>query len=229
MDEKYLEETLVNDLLEAKGAKRGTLVQKRNSTQQKKKRKMTNNEKAEKDEEADEKYKEENGKWPNSLDYSLIYENKTEIIKIQDIWNDKQNGSKVRHISIRGKAGSGKNESSEDIENHWSKILNTLHIPQWDTNDAKHIMHSMNGLLLLDGFAEIANEIEKKNLIYKNGFYITLPMKTDLLIKKLNENPISEPNEEMIQYVEYIKCHIMKIIDFLHEKHTFNTNFFLKN
>ncbi|ETO03468.1 hypothetical protein RFI_33939, partial [Reticulomyxa filosa] len=61
--------------------------------------------------EQDEKnkdYKEENEKWANSLNYSLIYGNQIENIELQDIWNDKQNESKIRHISIRGEAGSGK-------------------------------------------------------------------------------------------------------------------------
>ncbi|ETO02996.1 hypothetical protein RFI_34414, partial [Reticulomyxa filosa] len=63
---------------------------------QQQKDKMINNQKKEKNE-GDEKYndyKEENEKWPNSLDYSLIYGNQTENIELQDIWNDKQNESK---------------------------------------------------------------------------------------------------------------------------------------
>ncbi|ETN97618.1 hypothetical protein RFI_39911, partial [Reticulomyxa filosa] len=55
-----------------------------------------------------------------------------------------------------------KNESNDDIEYLWSMIMNELHIPQWNLNDTKCIIHSINGLLLLlDGFDEIANEIEK--------------------------------------------------------------------
>ncbi|ETO30244.1 hypothetical protein RFI_06875 [Reticulomyxa filosa] len=46
---------------------------------------MTNNE---------QKHEQENGKWANSLDYSLLYENKTETIEIQDTWNDIKNRSK---------------------------------------------------------------------------------------------------------------------------------------
>ncbi|ETN98843.1 NACHT family NTPase, partial [Reticulomyxa filosa] len=131
-------------------------------------------------------------------------------MELQDIWNDKENESKVRHISIRGEAGSGKsvlsqriaylwgndqmwnhqfqyllhiplrkivnvfhhingnnddekkNESNSDIEYLWSMIMNELHIPQWNLNDTKCIINSINrSLLLLDGFDEIANEIEK--------------------------------------------------------------------
>ncbi|ETN98147.1 NTPase [Reticulomyxa filosa] len=42
--------------------------------------------------------------------------------------------------------------------------MNELHIPQWNSNDTKCIIHSMNGLLLLlDGFDEIANEIQTNN------------------------------------------------------------------
>ncbi|ETO01989.1 NTPase, partial [Reticulomyxa filosa] len=169
---------------------------------QKQKDKMTNNQ-------GHEKNEEENGKWPNSLDYSLIYGNQTEHIELQDIWNDKQNQSKIHHTSIRGEAGSGKSvlsqriahlwgndqmwnhqfqyllhiplriiinafhhindncddekkdESNDDIEYLWSIIVNELHIPQWNLNDTKCMINSMNGLLLiLDGFDEIANEIQ---------------------------------------------------------------------
>ncbi|ETO08757.1 putative ATP-dependent protease subunit C (ClpC), partial [Reticulomyxa filosa] len=159
-------------------------------------------EKSEEDEK-DKDYNEENEKWLNSLDYPLIYENQTETIELQDIWNDKEDESKVRHISIRGEAGSGKsvlsqriaylwgnnqmwshqfqyllhiplkniinvfhriNENSDDekknessdIEYLWSMVMNELHIPQWNSNDTKCIINSMNGLLLLlDGFDEI--------------------------------------------------------------------------
>ncbi|ETO03041.1 NTPase, partial [Reticulomyxa filosa] len=173
---------------------------------QQQKDKMINNQEKEKKKD----YKEENGKWPNSLDYSLIYGNQTENIKLQDIWSDKENESKVRHISIQGEAGSGKSvlsqriaylwgnqqmwshqfqyllhiplrniinpfrhindnsndekkdESNDDIEYLWPMIINALHIPQWNSNDTKCVIHSMNRLLLLlDGFDEIANEIEK--------------------------------------------------------------------
>ncbi|ETO01228.1 hypothetical protein RFI_36212, partial [Reticulomyxa filosa] len=77
---------------------------------QQQKHKMVNNQKKEKGEE-DEKYEDytkENGKWPNSLDYSLIYGNQTQNIELQDIWNNKENESKIHQISIRGEAGSGK-------------------------------------------------------------------------------------------------------------------------
>ncbi|ETO10982.1 hypothetical protein RFI_26391, partial [Reticulomyxa filosa] len=63
---------------------------------QQQKYKMINNEKKENSEE-DKKYEDyikENGKWPNPLDYSLIYRNQTENIELQDIWNDKENESK---------------------------------------------------------------------------------------------------------------------------------------
>ncbi|ETN99666.1 NTPase, partial [Reticulomyxa filosa] len=54
-----------------------------------------------------------------------------------------------------------KDESNSDIEYLWSMIMNELHIPQWNLNDTKCIINSMNGLLLLlDGFDEIANEIQ---------------------------------------------------------------------
>ncbi|ETO05079.1 hypothetical protein RFI_32317, partial [Reticulomyxa filosa] len=85
--------------------------------------KMINNQQKRKSEEdekfddykEDKKNKEENEKWPKSLDYSLIYGNQTENIELQDIWNDKQNEPKIRQISIRGKAGSGKSMLSQRI------------------------------------------------------------------------------------------------------------------
>ncbi|ETO09046.1 hypothetical protein RFI_28340, partial [Reticulomyxa filosa] len=105
---------------------------------QQQKDKMTNNQEKEKSEE-DKKYtdyKEENEKWPNSLDYSLIYGNQTEHIQLQDIWNNKQNESKVRHISIRGEAGSGKSVLSQRIAYLWGngqmwnhQFQYLLHIP----------------------------------------------------------------------------------------------------
>ncbi|ETO03668.1 NTPase, partial [Reticulomyxa filosa] len=221
MEEKYSEETRVNEVSEVKGSKKDTnattekLMRYYKSqdklaplfddpgqpidncyirlallTQQQfqgQKDKITNNEK-------------ENENWQNSLDYSLIYENKTETIEVQDIWNDAK-GSNIRHISIRGEAGSGKSvlsqriaylwgkhqmcndqfqwllhiplrklvnifdnsgdENKEDIENQWLNVFNALRIPQWNTHDTKYIINSKNGLLLLDGFDEIANEIDK--------------------------------------------------------------------
>ncbi|ETO00564.1 NACHT domain-containing protein, partial [Reticulomyxa filosa] len=54
-----------------------------------------------------------------------------------------------------------KNESNSDIEYLWSMIMNELHIPQWNLNDTKCIINSMNELLLLlDRFDEIANKIQ---------------------------------------------------------------------
>ncbi|ETO07989.1 non-muscle caldesmon, partial [Reticulomyxa filosa] len=109
---------------------------------QQQKDKMTNNqekgksEEDEKYEKEDEKYKEENGKWMNSLDYSLIYGNQTEIIELQDIWDDQQKESKICHISIRGEAGSGKSVLSQRIAYLWGngqmwnhQFQYLLHIP----------------------------------------------------------------------------------------------------
>ncbi|ETN98605.1 NACHT family-like NTPase, partial [Reticulomyxa filosa] len=48
-----------------------------------------------------------------------------------------------------------------DIKSQWSKIMNALNIPEWDTDDT-NIVYSNGGLLVLDGFDEIANEINKK-------------------------------------------------------------------
>ncbi|ETO07647.1 putative ATP-dependent protease subunit C (ClpC) [Reticulomyxa filosa] len=130
---------------------------------------------------------------------------KTQDGRIARYWNDKENESKVRQISVRGEAGSGKSvlsqriaylwrndrmwnhqfqyllhiplrkiinayhhindnsddqkkdESNDDIEYLWSMIINELYISQWNLNDTKCIINSMNELLLLlDGFDEIA-------------------------------------------------------------------------
>ncbi|ETO33523.1 hypothetical protein RFI_03577, partial [Reticulomyxa filosa] len=85
--------------------------------------------------EENEKYKEENGKWINLLNYSLIYGNQTETIELQDIWNDKQTEAKICHISIRGEAGSGKSVLSQRIAylwgngQMWDQFQYLLHIP----------------------------------------------------------------------------------------------------
>ncbi|ETO27894.1 NTPase [Reticulomyxa filosa] len=165
------------------------------------KEKMVENEKS-------EEHKGEDRECINKSKYSLIYGNEQETIEIQDIWNDKQNKSNLRHISIYGETGSGKSvllqriaylwaknrmwndqfqwllyiplrkiinsfncnfddsdeikdKDTKDIEDQWTRIVNELHIPQWNTSDIKYIAHSMNGLLLLDGFDEIKDEIEK--------------------------------------------------------------------
>ncbi|ETO00808.1 NACHT family NTPase, partial [Reticulomyxa filosa] len=63
--------------------------------------------------------------------------------------------------NINDNSNDQKKNESNDIEYLWSMIINELHIPQWNLNDTKYIIHSMNGLLLLlDGFDEIANEIQ---------------------------------------------------------------------
>ncbi|ETO02468.1 hypothetical protein RFI_34963 [Reticulomyxa filosa] len=59
-----------------------------------KKMKMASIERTGKSEE-DAKHKER-----NILDYSLIYGNKMETLKVSDIWKDKKNGLVVHHISI---------------------------------------------------------------------------------------------------------------------------------
>ncbi|ETO11699.1 hypothetical protein RFI_25677 [Reticulomyxa filosa] len=174
--------------------------------------KMVNNQEKRK---SKEENGEKNGKWTNSLDYSLIYGNQTENIELQDIWNDKQKGLKICHIGIRGEAGSGKSVLSQRVVYLWGNgqmlnhqfqyllhiplrkiingfyhindncddqrkdqtIVNELHIPQWDLNDTKCIINSMNGLLLLlGGFDGIANEIQN-NTIYNYGCNIALQIK----------------------------------------------------
>ncbi|ETO34430.1 hypothetical protein RFI_02663 [Reticulomyxa filosa] len=136
-----------------------------------KKHKMINNQEKEKGKE-DEKYKdykEENGKWPNPLDYSLIYENQTENIKLQDIWNDKENQSKVRHISIQGEAGSGKSVLSQRIAYLWGnqqmwnhRFQYLLHIPLRKIINA---FHHINDNMILNTYGQSSS----MNYIFHNG------------------------------------------------------------
>ncbi|ETO02151.1 hypothetical protein RFI_35285, partial [Reticulomyxa filosa] len=88
-------------------------------------------------------------KWPNSLDYSLIYGTHTENIELQDIWNDKENETKVRHISVRGEAGSGKSVLSQRIAYLWGnnqmwshQFQYLLHIP---LRKIINVFHHING------------------------------------------------------------------------------------
>ncbi|ETO01645.1 hypothetical protein RFI_35795, partial [Reticulomyxa filosa] len=73
------------------------------------------------------------------------------------------------HIPLRKIANIFDNtldEKDNVIEMQWSKIMGELNIPQWDTNDTEHIAYTKNGLLLvLDGFDEIANELNSKPVV----------------------------------------------------------------
>ncbi|ETO00117.1 hypothetical protein RFI_37342, partial [Reticulomyxa filosa] len=54
-------------------------------------------------------------------------------------------------------------DDDDDIEKGWLKVMSVLSISNWDINDTKHILRSKDSLLLLlDGFDEIANEVNKK-------------------------------------------------------------------
>ncbi|ETO31338.1 hypothetical protein RFI_05781 [Reticulomyxa filosa] len=88
---------------------------------QQQKDRMIDNQEKEKSEEdkKNQDYKEENGEWPNSLNCSLTYRNQTKDIELQDIWNDRQKGFKICHISIQGKAESGKSVLSQRIAYLW--------------------------------------------------------------------------------------------------------------
>ncbi|ETO05005.1 hypothetical protein RFI_32389, partial [Reticulomyxa filosa] len=133
---------------------------------------------------SDNEKKEDDEKWPNKLNYSLINDDDQKIRELQDIWKIEENGLETHHISIYGEAGSGKsvltqritylwatnqmwndrfewNKNNDIIKMQWSKIINELHIPQWNIDDT-NIVYSQNGLLVLDGFDEIANELNKK-------------------------------------------------------------------
>ncbi|ETO35468.1 NACHT domain-containing protein, partial [Reticulomyxa filosa] len=54
-----------------------------------------------------------------------------------------------------------KNNNTNNIKDQWSKIVAELNIPQWNQNNT-NIVYSKNGLLILDGFDEIANELNQK-------------------------------------------------------------------
>ncbi|ETO34937.1 putative ATP-dependent protease subunit C (ClpC), partial [Reticulomyxa filosa] len=170
---------------------------------QERKNKISNKE--EEKEDSDHKIREEDEKWSNTMDYSLLYDNKKESIELEDIWKRKneENGLKLRHVSINGEAGTGKsvlsqriaylwankqmwndkfqfllhiplrkivsifdkttNKNDDDIEKQWLKIMKELNIPQWNADDTKCVMNEKNELLLvLDGFDEIANELNTK-------------------------------------------------------------------
>ncbi|ETO32528.1 hypothetical protein RFI_04589, partial [Reticulomyxa filosa] len=90
------------------------------------------------------------------------------------MWNDQF--QYLLHIPLRkianifdrhyGNDDEKMNDGNEDIEYLWSMIMNELHIPRWNANDTNCVIHSINGLLLLlDGFDEIANEIEKSSCL----------------------------------------------------------------
>ncbi|ETO14921.1 hypothetical protein RFI_22445 [Reticulomyxa filosa] len=65
---------------------------------------------------------EEDRKWPDTLDYSLIYSGVQETIELDDIWKIKgEDGEpEVRHISIRGEAGTGKSVLTQRIAYLWA-------------------------------------------------------------------------------------------------------------
>ncbi|ETO08121.1 hypothetical protein RFI_29269, partial [Reticulomyxa filosa] len=79
------------------------------------------------------------------------------------IWNDQFQW--ILHIPLRKIVhlfdNNKSNLTNESTKCQWSKIMKELNIPQWDANDKK-IVCSKNGLLLLDGFDEIANELNKR-------------------------------------------------------------------
>ncbi|ETO18216.1 NTPase [Reticulomyxa filosa] len=48
----------------------------------------------------------------------------------------------------------------KDRKSQWSKIMKEMGVLKWDKNDT-NVLYSKNGLLLLDGFDEIVNELNK--------------------------------------------------------------------
>ncbi|ETO06859.1 hypothetical protein RFI_30531 [Reticulomyxa filosa] len=83
----------------------------------------------------------EDEKWPDTLDYSLIYDNKQEIIELEDIWKkrkkeEEKSELEMHHISIHGEAGTGKSVLTQRIAYLWAnkqmwndKFQWLLHIP----------------------------------------------------------------------------------------------------
>ncbi|ETO03427.1 NACHT family NTPase [Reticulomyxa filosa] len=74
------------------------------------------------------------------------------------LWNDRFQW--LLHIPFRKIAHIFDN-NKKNIKYQWLKIMNELNIPQWITDDTD-IVYSKNGLLILDGFDEIANELNQK-------------------------------------------------------------------
>ncbi|ETO01966.1 putative ATP-dependent protease subunit C (ClpC), partial [Reticulomyxa filosa] len=103
---------------------------------QERKDKISN--KQEEKEDSDHKIREEDEKWSNTMDYSLLYDDKKESIELEDIWKrtNEENGLKLRHVSIHGEAGTGKSVLSQRIAYLWAnkqmwndKFQFLLHIP----------------------------------------------------------------------------------------------------
>ncbi|ETO14940.1 hypothetical protein RFI_22428, partial [Reticulomyxa filosa] len=73
------------------------------------------------------KEEDEKEKWLNSIDYSAMYGNEQETIDVRYVWKIDNEGEKkkeeeeVRHISIRGEAGSGKSVLTQRIAYLWAK------------------------------------------------------------------------------------------------------------
>ncbi|ETO15160.1 hypothetical protein RFI_22204, partial [Reticulomyxa filosa] len=129
---------------------------------QERKDKISN--KQEEKEDSDHKIREEDEKWPNIMDYSLIYsEQKT--IKLENIWRVEKERKDTENTKNKKteKMEENGDKSNDNIQEKWIKIMNELNISQWNTDDTKCVMNAKNGLLLvLDGFDEIANELNTK-------------------------------------------------------------------
>ncbi|ETO06085.1 hypothetical protein RFI_31311 [Reticulomyxa filosa] len=72
------------------------------------------------------------------------------------LWNDRFQW--LLHIPLQKIAHIFDNNEKNNVKYQWLKIMNELNIPQWITDDTD-IVYSKNGLLILDGFDEIANEL----------------------------------------------------------------------
>ncbi|ETO27417.1 NACHT family NTPase, partial [Reticulomyxa filosa] len=193
---------------------------------------------------------EEDREWPNALDYSLLHQTAQETVQLENIWNDEASGSTIRHISIRGEAGSGKSvltqriahlwannqmwndrfqwilqiplrkivnifddSKNDDIESQWFKIISELHIPEWDQNDINCILYSMDGLLLLDGFDEIADELQTNIVLQRwlqhcfenNNWHVIMTSRPNATCSHLNNprmlNVIGFQSQDIQKYV----------------------------
>ncbi|ETO33395.1 hypothetical protein RFI_03713, partial [Reticulomyxa filosa] len=80
---------------------------------------------------------DEKEKWSNSIDYSIIYGSGQETVDVEDIWKREEKEEieeeeeEVRHISIRGEAGSGKSVLTQRIAYLWANGEMWNHMFEW--------------------------------------------------------------------------------------------------
>ncbi|ETN99437.1 NTPase, partial [Reticulomyxa filosa] len=82
----------------------------------------------------------------------------------KQLWNDRfQLLLQIPLRKIANIFGKRMDKNDDNIEDQWLKIMKELNIPQWNTDDTKSVINARDRLLLvLDGFDEIANELDTK-------------------------------------------------------------------